>query len=147
MEARFRLDHLGVAVPDLDAAVSRWADLFGCSLLAGPFDDVAQEARVAFLSFGSSARAPGPEAPRLELVAPLHAGSHVSRVLARGLGAYHVCYEVRDLDATVAQLRGKGCLVVREPVPAVAHDGRRIAWLYTPARALVELLEGPGVEG
>jgi methylmalonyl-CoA/ethylmalonyl-CoA epimerase len=57
------------------------------------------------------------------------------------MGAYHICCEVDDLDSTVRELRSRGCLIVREPAAAVAFEGRRIAWFYTPTRQLMELVE------
>ncbi len=130
-----RVVHLGIAVPDLDQAVESYGDLFGYRLLTGPFDDAAQQARVCFVGTGE----PGDVV--FELIAPLGEDSHVSRLLARGGGAYHVCHEVDDIDQAVAHLKARGCLIVQAPVPAVAFEGRRIAWLYTPTRQLMELLE------
>ncbi len=131
----FRFDHLGIAVADLPAAQQSYADMFGYKLLRGPYDDPIQQATVAFIGTGQ----PGDVV--LELIAPLHEKSHVHSVLAKGVGAYHVCYEVDDLDAVLQMLREKRCLIVRPPAPAVAYDGRRIAWFYTPTRQLTELVE------
>ncbi len=132
-----RFVHVGVAVADLDAAVRFYVESFGHRLVRGPFEDPIQQARVALLAPITDS---GPDEP-IELVAPLGAGSHVERLVARQAGAYHACYEVASLEPAVAALRASGCVVVAEPAPAVAFGGRRIAWLYTPTRALVELLE------
>ena len=130
-----RLQHLGLAVADLDAAIRMHSDLFGWTLVSGPHDDQVQQARVA------SVGPPDGAGPLLELVAPLNEESHITRLLARGMAAYHVCCEVDDIDATLQVLRSRGCVVVREPAAAVAFSGRRIAWLYTPLRQLTELVE------
>jgi methylmalonyl-CoA/ethylmalonyl-CoA epimerase len=130
----FRFAHLGVAVPDLDRSLSDYRDLFGYALVSGPFEDPIQKVRVCF-----TARHAGD--PSLELIAPLTADAPVQRLLRSGGGAYHVCYEVDDLEAALAEVRGKRCLIISGPVPAVAFGGRRIAWFYTPARQLVELVE------
>ena len=61
--------------------------------------------------------------------------------LAKGIGAYHICYEVSDLEKTLEDVRASGCVLISAPVPAAAFEGRRIAWLSTPTRHLVELLE------
>jgi FkbH-like protein len=130
-----RFDHMGVAVADIDKAVPLYERLFGYRVLSGPFDDPAQQARVIFLGSGK----PGDFV--VELIAPLNDASHVARVVAKGAGAYHVCYEVESVEKTLAEMRGQGCMVVSGPTPAVAYQGRPIAWVYTPARALVELVE------
>lgn len=133
----YRIDHFGVAVPDIDAAVAEYTQLFGYRLLRGPYDDPAQQARVAFVG-----TACGHDTP-VELVAPLDANSQVHRVLAKGMGLYHVCYEVPDIEKAISELRGQRCLLVSGPTPAVAYEGRPIAWLYTPGRQLTELVEAP----
>ncbi|MCH7752528.1 MAG: VOC family protein [Planctomycetes bacterium] len=135
--AAFKIDHIGIAVPDIERALSQYADMFGYRLLRGPYDDPQQQARVAFIGNDSTGD------PPLELVAPLGADSQVQRVLAKGLSLYHVCYEVPDLEEAIEHLRASGCLLVSGPTPAVAYDGRPIAWLYTPNRQLTELVEAP----
>jgi methylmalonyl-CoA/ethylmalonyl-CoA epimerase len=131
----FTFRHLGIAVRSIDKAIPVYQDLFGYELVSGPFDDPIQKVAVCFLG----RRAPGEIT--IELVAPLGDDSPVNRTLAKGGSAYHICYEVDDLDAKLDQLAGKGCLIVSQPVPAVAFNNRRIAWLYTPTRQLVEVLE------
>jgi methylmalonyl-CoA/ethylmalonyl-CoA epimerase len=77
----------------------------------------------------------------IELVAPLGDNSPISKVLAKGIGAYHICYEVDEIEAALEYVRSEGCIVVSKPVPATAFAGKRIAWFYTPTRQLVELVE------
>lgn len=133
-----RFVHVGVAVPDLEAAIRFYTEAFGHVLVRGPYEDPIQQAKVAFLAPS------GASGESLELVAPLAPGSHVERWVKRQAGAYHSCYEVESLESALDSLRASGCVVVAEPAPAVAFGGRRIAWIYTPVRALVELLErGP----
>lgn len=128
--------HLGVAVPSLDKALPVYEKLFGYRLVSGPFDDPIQRVSVCFLSRD----APGEIS--IELVAPLGAESPVHRTLTKGgNSAYHTCYGTDDLDSALAFMAGNGCIVVSKPVPAVAFDNRRIAWLFTPTRQLIELVE------
>lgn len=143
MKLALRFDHIGIAVRDLEAARKSYEELFGYTLLSGPFDDPAQQARVLFLADPQLEITDGNDHRDvvLELVAPLDETSHVARLVDSGVGAYHVCYQVADLDAALEELRGKGCLIVKQPEPAVAYEGRRIAWLFLPTRQLVELVE------
>ena len=127
--------HLGVAVPDLDAGIRTYRDVFGHELLDGPYDDPIQKVRVCFMGDRASG---GVE---IELVSPLSDDSPVSQILSKGIGAYHTCHEVHDLDCTIEKLRSIGCVLLGKPQPAVAFDGRRITWLILPTRQLVELLE------
>ena len=133
------LHHLGVAVRDIRAAIDAYARMFGYQLLQGPVDDPTQRVTVAFVgpTHGS--------ALQLELVAPL-AGAGVSpvdRILQGSNSAYHVCYQVCDLEQSLRRLQEAGCHSISKPSPAVAFGGRRIAWLLTPTNHLLELLEGP----
>ena len=130
---RFR--HLGVAVPKLDEACATYATILGYKLHSGPFSDPIQKVSVCFLGTGNPADA------LIELVAPLTDDSPIRGVLTRGGGAYHMCFETRQLDDCLAEIIAKGCLLVSQPMPAVAFGGRRIAWIYTPTRQLIELLE------
>jgi len=127
--------HLGVAVAKLEGTLQSYAQLFGYKLISGPFDDPIQKVSVCFLGSGD------PDDAVVELVAPLTEDSPVKGVLARGGGAYHMCFETPRLDEALTDVLAKGCLLVSKPVPAVAFGGRRIAWIYTPTRQLIELLE------
>ena len=131
----YRIDHIGVAVADIEIALEEYASLFGYQLLRGPYDDPAQQARVAFIGTACG------KDSQLELVAPLDEKSQVHRVLAKDKGLYHICYEVPDMEQAIAELREQRCLLISGPTPAVAYEGRSIAWLYTPQRQLVELVE------
>lgn len=130
-----RVHHIGVAVPVLDEAIRTYRDLFGYALQSGPYDDPIQRVAVCFLE-----KAAGGEC-LIELIAPLAGDSPIKGVLAKGGGAYHICFETPDIEKSLADMVEKRCIVVSRPVPAVAFGQRRIAWLYTAGRQLVELVE------
>ncbi len=132
---QLHFSHLGVAVPNLEEAIILYGDLFGYRLLSGPFDDSGQRVSVAFVGSGQGTDLV------IEIVAPLGPKSPVDSILAKGIAAYHVCYETSSLDASLSEFRAKGCAVLGQPTPAVAFEGRKIAWLYMPNRQLVELVE------
>ena len=137
---KLRFDHIGVAVPGIEAALEFYSAVLGYQVRSGPYDDEQQQARVVFI-------AGGPAEPFvIELIAPLHKDSHVQRLLERGVGAYHLCYETADFQASIKNLAANGCLIVRRPAPATAYAGRRIAWMYTPAKQLMELVEASSDE-
>lgn len=135
MLSSFTFHHIGVAVPDLEVAAKFYSAAFGFQVVSGPFEDPIQRVKLCFLA------EPGQSLNHLELISPRDADSPVNGYLTREVGAYHVCYEVAELDATLVELRGKGCRVIAKPVPAVAFAGRRIAWCFTPTLQLLELLE------
>ena len=130
----FVFHHVGIAVRDLPSASESMQKLFGYGVSSGPFDDPVQRVSVCFLTRG------GDDAV-LELVAPLGPDSPITRTLEKGGGTYHVCYEVADIKTAVEHMKAEGCLLLGDPVPAVAFEMRQIAWLMTPARLLVELVQ------
>jgi methylmalonyl-CoA/ethylmalonyl-CoA epimerase len=132
----FKLLHLGVAVPSLSPAGESLTALFGYEVVAGPFEDPIQKVAVSFLA------ASGSDVAEIELIAPLGEDSPIQSMLAKnGGGAYHLCFETLDIEAALTHAESQGCVVVARPVSAVAFEGRRIAWIYTPARQLFELVE------
>ena len=132
----FKLLHIGVAVPSLEATTELLSTLFGYKVVSGPFDDPIQKVTVNFLA------RPDQDTAEIELIAPASEDSPIRSILAKsGGGAYHLCFETNDLDNALAHAQNHGCIIVSTPVPAVAFQGRRIAWIYTPSRQLFEIVE------
>ena len=135
-ELNFKLLHVGVAVPSLDSTSELLSSLFGYKVVSGPFDDPIQKVTVNFLA--KSVNDPA----EIELIAPLTDDSPIRSILANDRGAaYHLCFETSDIDRALIHAQNNGCIVVSAPVPAVAFQGRRIAWIYTRSRQLFELVE------
>lgn len=129
------LHHVGFVVADIEDSMAGLTRSLGGTWDGQVFHDPHQRVRVAFLT-GQ------PGSAQIELVTPAGPGSPVARFLEeRGGGLHHVCYETRDLDSALAAMRSRGALIVRRPTPAVAFQARRIAWVLTPEKLLVELLE------
>jgi len=123
-------------VPSLEPATEVLSTLFGYKVVSGPFDDPIQKVSVNFLAKSDE------DAAEIELIAPIAEDSPIRSMLAKdGGGAYHLCFETNDIDAALTHARNNGCIVVSSPVPSVAFQGRRIAWIYTRSRQLFELVE------
>lgn len=137
----FKLLHVGVAVSSLEPTAELLSTLFGYKVVSGPFDDPIQKVAVSFLATS------GKDVAEIELIAPISEDSPIRSMLAKGGGAaYHLCFETNDLEGALAHARNHDCIVIASPVPAVAYQGRRIAWIYTPLRQLFELVEAKAVE-
>lgn len=130
-----RLHHLGFVV----SSISRIAQEFALSLSAEwdgeIFHDPIQRVRVAF--FYPSER----RNPVYELVEPASDTSPVSDFLKKKGGLHHVCYEIDDLQSGLRDARAAKWTVIANPAPALAFEGRKIAWISSRQRLLVELLE------
>lgn len=130
-----RLHHLGFVVADIATAMPGFLRSLGATWDAQIFADPHQKVKVAFLTIR-------PGDALVELVEPDGSDSPVLRFLnEKGGGLHHACYEVRDVEQELVDFRSRGSLIVKRPKPAVAFQGRRIAWLLTPEKFLVELLE------
>jgi methylmalonyl-CoA/ethylmalonyl-CoA epimerase len=112
------VDHVGVAVADLEAAVAWYADTFG---LVATHTEINEEqgVREAML------RAPGDTGAAVQLLAPLRSDSPIARFLERnGPGVQQVAYRVTDIDAACAALRAKGLRLLYEAPRRGTADSR-----------------------
>ena len=130
------LHHLGFVVSSISAAAEDFAVSISARWDGEIIFDPIQRVRVSFFYPADTRN------PVFELVEPVGEGSPVSNFLKKkGGGLHHVCYEIDDLESGLREARGAGLVVMAEPAPAVAFDGRRIAWVCSKKRLLVELLE------
>lgn len=130
-----RLHHIGYIVASVEESLPRFLASAGAVQVSEIFEDPLQKARVVFLA------PPDSSGVLLELVAPTEPASPVSAAAARGGGLHHLCYEVGDLDAHLAAMRSRKAVLIRPAKPAVAFGGRRIAWMITPEKLVLEFLE------
>lgn len=128
-----KLHHIGVAVKSIVAHVEEYQRALGVSLTTEIIEDELQKVRVAFARVGDDVF--------IEFVEPLGDNSPINNLIKRGGGLYHTCYVVPDIEAAIERVRESGGLIVNGPIPARAFDNRRIAFVYTANRSLVEFLE------
>jgi methylmalonyl-CoA/ethylmalonyl-CoA epimerase len=127
-----KLHHVGFIVSSIEDCAADFAASVGATWDGNIFADPIQKVRVTFL------QAPNPGEPSIELVEPGAPESPVTSLLEkRGGGQHHMCYEVPDLDAHLKVCESLGTIIIRQPVPAVAFGGRRIAWGVTKKKLLV----------
>ena len=127
--------HLGIATKSLEAEARAYA-LLGYEPEAEEFEDPIQGVRGLFMT--------APDAPRIELLAPLPDSTTLDPILKRGVKCYHHGYEVPDLEEGIERLTAARARVVREPAEAIAFDYRRVVFLLLPNMWMVELIEAPG---
>ena len=132
------IDHVGIAVPDLEAAISFHTDTFGLVLL---HREVNPDQGVAEAMLGAPGA--GPEAAQVQLLAPIEAGSPLHRFLDRsGPGLQQLAYRVADVDAVCAELRRRGLRLLYDSAQTGTR-GSRINFLHPrdAGGVLVELVE------
>lgn len=136
-----RLHHVGFVVADIASAMPGFVRSMGATWDSQIIGDPIQKVKVAFLTTR-------PGDAQIELVEPDASDSPVLRFLnEKGGGLHHACYEVRDLEQELSDFRARGSLIAKRPKPAVAFQGRRIAWVLTPEKFLIELLEEDSQHG
>ena len=128
-----RIDHVGVAVEDIDAAIDLYREAFDLEV---EHREVVEEQGVdaALLSVGDG---------HVELLAPLGEETAVGRYLAkRGPGLHHVAYAVDDIDAALDRLRAGGLRLIDEQARTGIRNSR-VAFLYPGAvgGVLTELVQ------
>lgn len=131
-----RLHHIGFVVSSIKDSAPKFARSLDANWDEVIYADPYQKVRVTFLRAAQ-------EDARIELVEPNAEDNPVNLFLKKnGPGLHHLCYEVDSLEEALAELRSKGALLAKPPKPTVAFGGRRIAWVLTAEKLLLELLEG-----
>jgi methylmalonyl-CoA epimerase len=130
-----RIDHIAIVVRDIEQALLFYRDTLG--IIPSAIKDVpTEQVRIAFLPMG------GAEGSQIELVQPTTTDSGVARYLEKhGEGLHHICLEVDNIDAALADLQARGVPVL-DTAPRIAAEGRAI-FIHPRAAngVLVELVE------
>jgi methylmalonyl-CoA/ethylmalonyl-CoA epimerase len=130
-----RIDHIGVAVEQIEPALALYREDFQLTLA---HREVVEEQGVeaVLLDVGEN---------HVELLAPLGADTPVGKFLAKnGPGLHHVAYQVQDIDATLGALKRAGLALIDEQ-PRIGIRGSRVAFMHPRATAgvLTEIVEPP----
>jgi methylmalonyl-CoA/ethylmalonyl-CoA epimerase len=133
-----KIDHVGIAVPDLDAAIAFYQDTFGIVSVHEETNE-EQGVREAMLAVGDGTT-------RIQLLAPLTDQSTIAKFIGRsGPGVQQVAYTVEDIEAVSATLRERGMRLLYE-VPRRGTSDSRVNFIHPKDAGgiLVELVEPAG---
>lgn len=128
------IDHIGVAVNNLDEAISLYRDVLGLKL-EGVHVVEGQKVRVAFFSTGGETR--------IELLEPTDSESPATKFIERrGEGVHHIALKVQGIETVLEELKGKGLKLVDEK-PRIGVGGAKIAFIHPKStrNVLYELCE------
>ena len=133
-----RLNHVGVAVPDIEAAIAFWRDTMGATIITEPFDMPAQGVRVCFVDTPNAGT-------QIELLAPLGADSPIAAFLERNPlgGQHHLAFEVPNIHAAHQEFTAAGKRILGA-IRIGAH-GSPVFFVHPRdmGGVLVELMETP----
>jgi methylmalonyl-CoA/ethylmalonyl-CoA epimerase len=128
-----RLNHIAIAVPDLDAAVALYRDALG-GAVSTPIDQIEHGVTTVFVTLPNT---------KIELLYPLGEASPIAKFLERSPagGVHHVCYEVADIGAARDHMVRVGLRVLGDGEPKIGAHGKPVLFLHPKDTlgALVEL--------
>jgi len=130
------LNHVGVAVPDIVAAMETYRTLYGATDITDPFDMPEQGVKVCFVNLPNS---------QIELIEPLDETSPIQNFIEKNPkgGQHHVCFEVRDIHEAVEEMGKRGARVLN--APRIGAHGTPIIFVHPKDSngVLIELMETP----
>jgi methylmalonyl-CoA/ethylmalonyl-CoA epimerase len=131
-----RLNHVGVAVPSIEAAKETYRTLYGATDITETREIEAQGVRFAFVNLPNA---------QIELIEPLGEKSPILNFLSRNPngGQHHVCFEVEDIYAARDEMVRRGATVLNEP--RIGAHGTPIIFVHPKNSngVLIELMETP----
>lgn len=130
------LNHVGIAVPNLEDAMETYRTLYGATDITTPFDMPAQGVKVCFVNLPNS---------QIELIEPLDEASPIWNFIQKNPkgGQHHVCFEVEEIKAAVTAMKERGATVLGEP--RIGAHGTPIVFVHPKNSngVLIELMETP----
>lgn len=117
-----RLNHIAIAVPDLEAATITYRDVLG-GAVSQPLDQPSHGVTVVFVELPNA---------KIELLHPLGADSPIAKFLERSPsgGIHHVCYEVEDILVARDRLQAQGARVLGDGEPKTGAHGKPVLFLH-----------------
>lgn len=129
-----KIHHIGIAVQDIERSVTLYRDRLGL-----PFEGVhavpEQQVLTAFFPVGDT---------HVELIQPTEGNVGVTKFLAtRGEGVHHLCFEVDDIEAALADCRSRGLRLIDETPRVIAQGAKKMAFLHPQSTGgvLIELYQ------
>lgn len=117
-----RLNHVAIAVPDLEAAAAQYRDTLGAEVGA-PQDEPDHGVTVVFINLPNT---------KVELLYPLGEDSPIAGFLEKNPsgGIHHMCYEVEDIRAAAGKLTASGARVLGDGEPKIGAHGKPVLFLH-----------------
>jgi len=117
-----RLEHVALAVPDLEAAMKFYRETFGVSV-SGIVENPDQGVRMAYVDLGNA---------KLELMEPVGEASPIAKFVASNPagGIHHICVETADADNAARAAHAAGLRVLGDGTPKPGHHGKKLFFLH-----------------
>lgn len=133
-----RLNHVGIATPDVEKEAANWARIYGAIDAEAAFDLPEQGVRVKFVNLPNG---------QLELIEPLGENSPIAKFLAKNPagGQHHICFEVPDIIKARDAMIERGAKVLGNGQPRIGAHGVPVIFVHPASSGgvLVELMQEP----
>jgi len=127
------IDHICIAVKDLEEAIAYWEDIFGYSQFTGVVENTLQKVKVVFMKKEGSTL--------VKLIEPVEGNQSLQNFVNRGGGFHHICFKCSDINSKIKELSEKGLIVLVPPQPGEAFNNHKIAFLLARHGLNIELID------
>lgn len=127
------IDHIGIAVKDLQAGIDQWQNLFGYKQITKVVENSRQKVKVVFLS--------KPDSTLIKLIEPTDNTSPVYTFTKRGGGLHHLCFKCGDIDKQLDILSERKLRILSYPQPGEAFENDKIAFVFAGNGLNIELID------
>jgi methylmalonyl-CoA/ethylmalonyl-CoA epimerase len=131
------IHHVGIAVPSIEKAMKFHVEALGMKQVTDIVFDDLQKVKVVLLSPEDEEHE---KYSYIELVESV-GSSPVDQILKQRNHLYHYCIEVENIERALEEARKEHAIIALPPTPAKLFNGRKIAFIWTPAQYLLEFLE------
>ncbi|PIU43775.1 MAG: hypothetical protein COS96_02580 [Candidatus Nealsonbacteria bacterium CG07_land_8_20_14_0_80_39_13] len=127
-------EHIGVAVNSISESMHLLNEIFNLKEVPEIYEDALQNIRISFINLSGA---------KVELIESLDSSkkSPVDNMINKNISYYHLCFSTKCIEDAVSELKEKGAVEVRSPIPAAAFGNSKIAFLFIKHLGLVELVE------
>jgi methylmalonyl-CoA/ethylmalonyl-CoA epimerase len=127
------IDHIGIAVKDINQAIQYWQNIFGYKQATEVVLNTRQKVLVSFMEKENSMT--------IKLIQPSEESSTLTNFIKKGGSLHHLCFKTDNLEEKIVELKGKGMLTLTPPQPGEAFDNNLIAFLFAKNNMNIELID------
>ena len=127
------IDHICIAVKDIEEGIAYWEKVFGYRQMTGIVINSLQKVKVAFLKKENSLT--------IKIIEPLKDNQSLVNFVSRGGGFHHICFKCDNIDEGLKELKDKGLITLVPPQPGEAFNNHDIAFMLARYGLNIELID------
>jgi methylmalonyl-CoA/ethylmalonyl-CoA epimerase len=127
------IDHICIAVKDIEEGIAYWEKVFGYKQMTGIVINSLQKVKVVFLKKENSLT--------IKIIEPLKDNQSLVNFVSRGGGFHHICFKCDNINDGLKELQNKGLITLVPPQPGEAFNNHSIAFLLAKNGINIELID------